>query len=676
MFIFIEVGMCGRALYRVWLSCVSSEFDPLNTRLLKLVSNEIDESCHAKFDRKRYMCLLRLKHKVVTVLAVLFIMNTMAFGAPDALEPGETLYLDNCAKCHEGGFPKAPHRDWLSKMAPDAVLHSLSSGIMQRAAESLSSKELVEITEFLTGVNPADYSLPPGPKACTGFANKFDQYSPPAAAGWGYDTRRFVTSESVGISKADVSRLALKWAMAFPGASRARSLPVVAMGAIFVGSQNGTVYALDLESGCARWSTRFSAEIRTGIVVEAWPDGELPTVPPRLFFGDLMGRVHALDALSGDVLWSVRADNHPNTTITGTPVFNKGRLYVPVSSLEVLTAPDPNYECCTFRGSVIALDPRNGDVIWQHYTVPEPAVVQGISKVGAAQKGPSGAAVWGSPAIDENRGVLYFGSSENYSSPADKNSDAIFAVDLETGKRLWRQQLLVGDAWNAGCYFGGVTHPNCPSELGPDFDFSASPLLVDLPKGKQLVVVGQKSGMVYALDPDRGGELKWSTRVGRGGVQGGVHFGMAADGAQVYVPIVDIPIDSAGLPIDGELFPGIHSLDARSGNIIWRSIADNKCAGRKNCDPGISAAVSAIPGVVFAGHLDGRLRAYDAVNGSVLWETNTDTEFEAVNGIAKGGSIGGPGPVIAGGALIVNSGYDFGDHMPGNALLVFTPGGK
>ena len=594
----------------------------------------------------------------------------------DTLLSGERLYGDNCAKCHEGGLPKAPHRDWLAKMAPDAVLQSLTDGVMRRVGASLSPDERADITEYLTGVNPADYSLPPGPGVCTGPEMEFDQTRPPVKAGWGYDTRRFVPLESAGLSKADVPRLALKWALAFPGAVRARSLPVVAMGAIFVGSQNGTVYALDFESGCARWTTRVSAEVRTAIVVEAWPAGAPPTTPARLFFGDLMGRVHALDALSGEVLWTVRADDHPNTTITGTPVLHNGRLYVPVSSLEVLTAPDPDYECCSFRGSVIAIDPRNGDIIWRHYTVPEPAVVQGISKVGTVQKGPSGAAVWGSPAIDESRGVLYFGSSENYSSPADENSDAIFAVDLQTGERRWRRQLLAGDAWNASCYFGAKTHPNCPTERGPDFDFAASPLLVKTPKGRQLVVAGQKSGVVYALDPDQGGELVWSTRVGRGGAYGGIHFGMAADPTRVYAPIVDIPIDSAGEPLEGELFPGIHSLDTHSGEIIWRSVAADMCAGRQYCYPGISAAVTAIPGVVFAGHLDGRLRAYDSVTGSVLWETYTDREFEAINGKAQGGSIGGPGPVIAEGALIVNSGYDFGELLHGNALLVFTVNGE
>ena len=589
---------------------------------------------------------------------------------------GESLYAEHCAQCHEGGIPKAPHRDWLAKMAPDSVLRALTDGIMQREAEALSAQELSTVTEFLTGVDPATYQPPPGAEPCTGSALAFDQTRPLARAGWGYDTRRFFSSDSAGLTAADISRLQLKWAYAFPGAVRARSLPVVAMGAIFVGSQDGTVYAFDLDSGCARWTTRVSAEVRTAVVVEPWDSVDNALKWPRVFFGDLMGRVYALNALTGEVVWSVRADDHPNATITGTPVFHDGRLFVPVSSLEVLTAPDPDYECCTFRGSVVALNPDDGQIIWQHYTVENPPLQQGVSKVGTAQFGPSGAAVWGSPAVDEGRGVIYFGSSENYSSPADKNSDAIFAVDMETGERLWRNQLLSGDAWNAACYFGAADHPNCPQERGPDYDFSASPLLIDMDDGRQLIVVGQKSGMVYGLDPDRDGELVWQRQVGHGGVQGGVHFGMAAEGAQVYVPITDIPLDAEGQRLTGEMLPGLHSIDAATGKLLWRVIDEGRCSGRKFCDPGISAAASAIPGVVFAGHMDGMLRAYERATGRVLWETDTSGTFEAVNGEAQGGSIGGPGPTLGDGAVIVNSGYDFGDHMPGNALLVYTLDGR
>ena len=587
---------------------------------------------------------------------------------------GDALYADNCAACHEGGIPRAPHRDWLAKMAPDAVLDAMNRGTMQQEAAQLSAQQREAVTEYLTGVDLASYRPPPGPPACTDEALAFDLAQAPARAGWGYDTTRFVPPEAAGLTKRQVARLELKWAYAFPGAIRARSLPVVAMGAVFVGSQNGTVHAFDLVSGCARWHTRVSAEVRTAIVVEPWADGEKPPTPPRVFFGDLMGRVYALNALTGEVLWQRRADDHPNATITGTPSFHDGTLFVPVSSLEVITAADAAYPCCTFRGSVVALDAADGRLKWRHYTIEQPAVELGRTSAGTRRFGPSGAAVWSSPAVDADRGLIYFGSSENYSSPADGNSDAVFAVDLETGARRWRRQLLAGDAWNGGCYFGAATHPNCPPERGPEMDVSAAPVLAEA-GGRQLLIAAQKSGMVFGLDPDNG-RPAWQRQVGRGGVQGGIHFGVAVAGTRIYVPIVDIPQDSQGRVIDEPGVPGLHAVDAATGNVLWSSLDEDNCGGRKFCDPGISAAVTAIEGVIFAGHLDGMLRAYDSETGAILWARDTSRPVPAVNGTATGGSIGGPGPAVSRGHVIVNSGYDFGDHMAGNALLVYSVDGK
>ena len=587
---------------------------------------------------------------------------------------GETLYATHCAVCHQGGIPRAPHRDWLAKMAPDAVLDAMNHGTMQQEAAHLVADQREAITEYLTGVDLAGYKPPPAPPGCRDDARQFDLTQAPARAGWGYGTARFVGPETAGLGKRDISRLKLKWAFAFPGAIRARSLPVVAMGAVFVGSQNGTVYAFDLASGCTRWHTRVSAEVRTAIVVEPWADGQPPAAPPRVFFGDLMGRVYALNALTGAQLWQQRADDHPNATITGTPLFHDGTLFVPVSSLEVITAADAGYPCCTFRGSVVAMDAGDGRIQWRHYTIDKPAVERGRSTVGTPQFGPSGAAVWSSPTLDTARGLIYFGTSENYSSPADGNSDAVFAVDVKTGERRWRRQLLAGDAWNGGCYFGAATHPNCPPERGPDMDVSASPVLMEA-GGRQLLIVAQKSGMVFGLNPDNG-RLLWQRQVGRGGVQGGIHFGISVEGTRIVVPIVDIPQDSEGRVIDAPGVPGLHALDAASGSVLWSTLDEDSCGGRRFCDPGISAAVTAIDGAVFAGHLDGWLRAYDSETGAVLWSRDTSRAAQAVNGTATGGSIGGPGPAVGRGHVIVNSGYDMGDHMIGNALLVYSADGK
>ena len=617
--------------------------------------------------------------KIISILAIVLSLVRLSpdANALDAYDsalneseaPGRELYVLNCAECHQGGYPKAPHKDFLGKLPPDSIMTALTSGSMSRYAENLSSSELRSLTEYLLGQRIDAHQTIPAIPMCGIDRARFDVSRIPAASNWGYETSRFV--EESGLDRNDVSALSLKWAVAFPGASRARSLPVVAYGAVYVGSQDGTIYALDLETGCVRWKNRVSAEVRTGLVVERMnPDsGD----NPRAFFGDLIGRIHAIDAFSGRLLWSVHADIHSGATITGNPIIEGHKLFVPVSSLEVLTAADPNYSCCTFRGSIIAIDIDTGRVAWRHYTIPEPPVHRAKSAAGVAMLGPSGAAVWGSPTIDRANGVIYHGSSENYSSPADENSDAVFAVDISTGERLWRTQLLAGDAWNGGCYFGGSEHPNCPSEKGPDFDIAAPPLLIQLQAEKNILVVGQKSGVVHGLDPSQKGAILWQKRVGTGGVYGGVHFGMANEGSRVYVPIMDILVDSVGDTFPGKKFSGIHAIDAATGELLWSQLPSAQCDQKKNCHAGISAAVTAIPGIVFAGHVDGMLRAYNGDDGKILWEIDTAQDFETLNGvIAHGGSISGSGPAVGDGHLLVNSGYDFGDLMPGNLLMSFT----
>ena len=582
---------------------------------------------------------------------------------------GQSAYAKHCASCHEGGFPKAPHRDFLGKMSPDSILRSLVDGSMRNHAKSLNSSERKNLVEYLTEVDIDDYETIPDIPRCHDDLIRFDLGRPPSPSNWGYETSRFVPQS--GMSRSEVSQLSLKWAVSFPGAVRARSLPVIAYSSVYVGSQDGSVYALDLETGCVKWKNRVSAEVRTGLVVE--PVASAANVSPRAFFGDLLGRVHAVNAFTGDLLWSTHADTHSGATITGNPLITEEKLIVPISSLEVLTASDENYTCCTFRGSVIALDLDTGEIIWRHYTIPDVPMERPTSRTGVTQIGPSGAPVWGSPTLDSEIGVLYHGSGENYSSPADENSDAVFAVDMTTGERIWQKQLLAGDAWNGGCYFGGAEHPNCPIEQGPDFDISAPPLLIEMELGKKVLVVGGKSGVIHGLNPLDKGSILWRKRVGAGGVYGGVHFGMANEGNRVYVPIVDILIDSVGNTYEGDRYSGIHAIDARNGEIIWSQILPGNCEGKENCHAGISAAVTAITGVVFAGHIDGMLRAYDALDGNIIWEIDTSRTFGTLNGVhMHGGSISGPGPALGDGYLIVNSGYDFGDLMPGNLLMSFS----
>lgn len=575
--------------------------------------------------------------------------------------PGRTLFAEHCATCHAGGIVKAPAVVWLKMMAPDAILGAMRGGIMSQQAAGLSAQQQDQVAEYLTGIHLADFKRPAPPPVCVGKAADFSG-APPALVSWGHDNRRFIPENVGDLNASDFPKLKLKWAFAYPNAVRARSQPAVGWNTIFVGSHDGTVYAFDIVSGCTKWTFRATAEIRDAIVID--PEHK------RVYFGDVLGRVYALDAMTGRVLWRTKVEDHPNGTITGSVTLGGGALFVPISSLEVTSAANPQYACCTFRGAVVALNAASGSVKWKAYTVPNPPREQGKTSVGTPIFGPSGAPVWGAPTFDAKRNRVYFGSGENYASPADGNSDALFAVDATTGVRVWVRQLTAMDAWNVGCMISG--NPNCPKENGPDFDIASSPLLIDLGKDKDIIVAGQKSGYVFGIDPTTGAVV-WKQRLGHGGTQGGVHFGMSAEGTTVYVPIVDMADTFDNRTYDVSVNgAGIHALDAATGNILWRHKTPNICDGQLYCDPGVSAATTAIPGAVMAGHLDGWFRVYDKNDGKILWSYDTRQAVKTITGTTTtGGSMSGPGSVAYNGYLIFNSGYGMYFHMAGNALLVF-----
>jgi polyvinyl alcohol dehydrogenase (cytochrome) len=593
------------------------------------------------------------------------LMSRIGESIDPASHPGNKLFTDNCLACHDGRVPRAPAAVWLEMMSPDALINAMKDGIMSSQAAHLSAQEQLQIAEYITRTSLQDYVPPEAPIQCAAENMAFEG-NPPARVGWGHDTKRFVPTDVAGFTMEDVSNLKLKWAFAYPAALRARSQPAIGWNTIFVGSHDGTVYAFDLETGCTRWTWRAPAEVRTGIVVD--PDTE------RLYFGDVHGRAYSLNAKTGQVIWQIKVDDHANATITGTPAIGDGLLYVPISSLEVTSAADPTYACCTFTGAVAALDMESGDIQWKTRTVSEEPSEVSKTSIGTPIISPSGAPVWNSPAYDAKRNRIYFGSGENYSSPADENSDAIFAVNATTGEKIRRKQFTPNDAWNVGCVIG---NENCPEENGPDYDFASSPLIVTIDETTDLLIAGQKSGDVFGLDIETG-EILWNQRLGYGGTSGGVHFGMTSDGETIFVPINDMADTGDGREYDLSLYgAGLHAVDAATGEIKWRKMAENVCGDRANCDPGISSAATSIPGVIFAGHLDGRLRAYSAANGEVLWEYDTTQSVETITGVAtSGGSMSGPGPAVADGHLVVNSGYGLYQHIPGNLLLVFETDNK
>ncbi len=609
--------------------------------------------------------------RVILLAVIVGVLPSLA-GAQQAAPSGAAVYKQHCAGCHESAIPRMPNRQGLAAMSPEHIESELASFSMRRQGAKLSPAERRAVAEFLTGRPAGSYRAPialiPKSAYCTGAATAGDRLTGASWNGWGIDAQntRHQTAAAAGLTAADVPRLKLKWSFGFAGASASGSQVTVVGNRLFVGSRNGVMYALDRQTGCLAWAFEADAGTRSTPVVMR--SGNAATV----YFGDSHAQVYALDALTGALKWKVKVEEHLDAMITGGVVFHDGRLYVPVSSLEEGTATMASYECCTFRGSVVALDAGSGKQIWKTYTIPRTAQPVGKNSAGTQLHAPSGAAVWSAPALDPERNRLYVTTGDSYSSPAAPESDAIMALAMDSGRVLWTRQTLPGDAWNTGCFGSNPTEKvNCPSEAGPDYDFGSSPALVTLSSGQRLLLAGQKSGVMFGINPDSG-DVLWRTQVGEGGLLGGIEWGFATDGTVAYASL-----SSAIEKKPGEA-GGLVALNVADGTRRWSAPpAVNTCAGRQGCNTAQPAAVSSMPGVIFSGSLDGHFRAYDSSSGKVLLDVNTTDEYDTVNDVpARGGSINGPGATIAGGMVFVNSGYSTIGFMPGNVLLAFSVDGK
>jgi polyvinyl alcohol dehydrogenase (cytochrome) len=605
----------------------------------------------------------------------LFILTLPALFAED----GTAIYKERCASCHDMPAARVPSLATIKAMSGEAIYVALTSGVMKSRAEGLSTPQIFALLGYIAptgGAQAVPVSVTP---TCKGDAPFRAGANSPQWNGWGTSptNSRFQDANSAGLKASDVPKLKLKWAFNLGDVTVARSQPVIVGGRAFITSSTGVVYALDADSGCTRWGFKAEGGVRSGVAVGD-ANGK-----PAVFFGDMGANIYALNAESGELLWKVRPVDHFATMITATPRFYKGVLYQPFSSFEEALGPDPNFHCCTFRGSVVALDSTTGKTIWQSFTITEPAKAR-KTPAGTEQTGPSGAGIWSSPTIDEQLGTLYVATGDNYSDPPTTTSDAILAMNLKTGELLWSSQLTEKDAFNTGCTVPART--NCPEVGGPDHDFGQPPILASLGRGKRALVIAQKSGMVHAVDPDQKGKILWQTRAGEGSALGGSQWGSASDGQRVYVAISDIglggvpdPKSPAGfrLTLDPKKGGGLNALDLKTGKIVWTAKPSPCAEGRTDCSPAQSAAVTAIPGVVFSGSVDGHLRAYSSSTGEVLWDTDTEREFDTVNGKpAHGGSLDAAGPAIVNGTLFVNSGYGQWGGMPGNVLLAFSVDGK
>lgn len=553
----------------------------------------------------------------------------------------DAMFQARCASCHNAGNTLgAPPPETLRKMSSKAILAALETGRMKSIGSTLTAGERETVAKI--GVSETAVAA----ARCTGSPRSNGAWN-----GWA-DAANTRFAKNSGLTRQATPNLKLKWAFGFPGATTAFGNPTVAGGRVFIGDANGIVYALDARTGCTYWSFTAMAGVRVAPVIGG----------KAVYFGDLRGNVYALDAVSGVLLWNVRADDQPMAVITGSPKLDAGRLYVPVSGRdESIAAINSTYECCTFRGSIVALDAATGERIWQAYTIADAPRVTGQNAKGVKTWGPSGAVPWSSPTLDAKARVLYIGTGVNYSNPPTDTSDAILAIDMDSGRLLWSRQLTASDSYNFAC--GAEDKTNCPKLPFVDYDFGHAPLLRN-----RILFAGDKGGTVYALDADQQGKVLWKQKIASGGVNGGFMWGPASDEQGVaYIGISDF---TAGKP---EIGGGLAAFQLKTGEKLWMTPAPKPaCIGTAGCSAAQPAPVTVIPGVAFLGSSDGHLRAYETTKGAILWDFDTAKDFETVNGVkAHGGSIISMGPVVAGGMLYVTSGYG-GNGMPGNVLLAFS----
>ena len=588
---------------------------------------------------------------------------------------GQAIYDRACASCHNNPeATKSPAFDTLRRMRYQTISYALTQGKMQTQASALSPTERTTLIEFLVGreATSDDWIQP---FMCPTERRAVDVSRPATVAGFGLDKQnhRHLTREQAGLTTADFANLELAWAIGFPQATTMRSQAAIVGTTMFLPVADASrLFAIDIAgTPCLKWVYTNEEPLRTSAGY-----GELPGGRKVLVFSDLASNVHVVDAKTGQRIWKVHVGLQQFSLTTGTPVIHEGRVIVPISQYEISVGGNDDHECCKSHGAVTALDAKTGKKIWTAHTMEDAKPVRDRGD-GKMLWGPSGAPIWNSPAIDAKRGQIYVGTGEATSEPAHRNTDAIMAIALKDGAIRWSHQATEKDIFLSGCgrNRGGL---NCPKDtVFRDVDFGASMILAKRPDGSEVVLGGQKSGTLWAIDPDNG-KVVWRQDFGTGSPLGGIHWGIAFDGERVYAPI-NRPY---GAPTQNpKQKPGMHAVNVNTGEVLWTFTAEPDCTGdrqsrMRSCanNIGLSAAPTVIDGAVVAGSLDGFLRALDAKTGQVLFKFDTARSFETVNNVpANGGSIDSVSIVAANGYLFVNSGYGMFGQAPGNVMLAFKP---
>jgi polyvinyl alcohol dehydrogenase (cytochrome) len=591
---------------------------------------------------------------LVILTLPLFAQAPVTTGQPAGQPNGQQLFEARCAACHQQPVnDRIPSRADLAKLQPQQVVDALEKGAMTQQAQGMSAAQIRAVAAFVgtaAAVVSSNGTVNTCPANAQAFAPSANDWN-----GWGVNTQNTRYQPNPGLSAADVPKLQLKWAFGFPDDTRAVAQPSIVGGRVFVGSHGGKVYSLDLATGCQHWMFNAGAIVRDGVT--------LAQVGTRwvAFFGDAAAFAYAVDASTGVQIWKVKLDDYPVARITGTSVFHNGRIYFPMSSGEELGSQQPNYVCCKFRGSLSALDAATGRVIWKTYTIAQEAKVYKTLANGREMWGPAGSSIWSAPTIDVKRNRIYASTGNSYTGVDVPTSDAVVAFDMADGRLLWTKQVTAGDNWLPGCPNG----PLCPENDGDDYDLASSPALLNA-GGRDLIVVGQKSGTLWALDPEKNGDVVWQQKLGQGGgLMGGIMWGPAMDGQTAYAGVADANRQ------DGT--PGLYAVNIADGSRKW--VAQPPAGpGNSRAQP---TAPSLMPGIVFSATFGGKLRAHQSSTGEVVWEFDSARTFTTVNGVtAKGGAMDGAGPAIANGMVVMTSGMGFAGGAAGNVLLAFSVDGK
>ncbi|GAB1263247.1 outer membrane protein assembly factor BamB family protein [Aurantivibrio infirmus] len=610
------------------------------------------------------------------VFLPLFTSMLVAFNASaqDMEHPGKAVYQKNCAVCHDKPEEtKAPAFETLLQMTSGVVTAALTSGKMKAQGDLLSLDEKNNLVGYLTSATQGDEWI--AGATCSDEQRKI-AFVEPTVRGFGFDIKntRYLTEQQAGLNRKDFENLELAWTFAFPGVTGMRSQPAVMGNTLFLPvAENAKIYAINIENEpCLQWVYQSETILRSGAAFGEQVDGR-----KIIATNDYGGAVHVVDASTGELLWKKQLGAYELSLGTGTPAIHQGVIYVPVSQNEIMHGAIPTYLCCKTHGMVVALDATSGKILWEAHTMEEAKPVRDRGD-GQMLWGPSGAPIWNSPVIDEKRGVLYVGTGEATSAPAHKHTDAILAIDLKDGSIRWSFQATANDIYLAGCRRGGL---NCESEENTvyrDVDFGASMILATRPDGTDVVLGGQKSGTLWALDPDKNGEVIWQQQFGLGSASGGIHWGIAYDGKRVYAPI-NAAYPTRTPPPGGTEKPGIHAVDVMTGERVWTYAAEASCDGGRaervrGCERrmGFSGAPTVVDGAVISGSNDALFRIFDTQTGEVLFEFDTAQDFETVNGVeGRGGSNDNATIVAKNGLLLVSSGYGLFNETPGNVLLAF-----